>query len=213
MRKLFTFCPLLGAFVLLCFCNSCATQENKKAACLTAVENLPRGSVYGITYHCKDMVKCVNTLQQAGKSSALLALKEYVRKHAMPMEPLQDKKLMYVCRLLFINPKGWQQLGIGATVPETDDSIAKQFPLFPVAISDGTPFMLIDGHHIEGIGSESGARDVSQCEGFSIINAGLPTQGYKKAAQDLIQSELFQKLYKDPMAKDLMTQEILNQAE
>lgn len=189
---------------------SCAGPKTQTSNCLVVLERLPGNSIYAFTYRCKDMVSCVNTLRQAGKVRALQALHQQILNNSQNYDPLQDKKLIYVCQILFVNLEGWSPLG---GEPKTDERIAKSFPLFPIAMSDGVPFLLIDGRVINGVPSVSGAGQVRKCEGLQIIDHDLPTTGFKKAAQDLIQSELFQKLYKDPREKDRMAQEILNQAD
>jgi hypothetical protein len=142
---------------------------------------------------------------------AIQALERYNQLHPEGVGPL-DRKLIYLSRLLFVAPDGWPHLNLGRPVPETDNTIANQFPLFPVAISDGVPFVLVNGSQMAGVPSTTGAYDVQKCKDFQLIDHDYPTKGFEKAAQDLIQSELFQKLYKDPKDKEQMAQEILNQA-
>jgi hypothetical protein len=171
---------------------------------------LPGNSVYAFTYRCKDMVPCVNTLRRAGKIGALQAMQQYVQIHKQSGNPLQEQMLIYVCQILFINPEGWAQLGGD---PETDESIAKSFPIFPIAMSDGVPFLLIEGHVIDGVPATSATEQLRKCEDLQVIGRDLPTKDFKKAAQDLIHTELFQNLYKNPHDRDRMAQEILNQAD
>jgi hypothetical protein len=204
---------LLFVGIVICLSSSCATQPAQKEKCLKALEDLPNGSYWAMSYRCKDMVKCVNTLRHAGKPQALAALTEYTQKHRFTIEPQTDRKLQWVCRLLFINPEGWPQLGIGATEAETNDSIARQYPFFPIAISDRVPFILSNGYPINGLSDQHGYSDVALCRSFSMVAADLPTVGYARAAKKLVQSELFQRLYKDPIEKEIMLEEILNQAE
>lgn len=157
------------------------------------------------------MINCVNTLRHAGKSAAIQGLERYNQLHPEDVGPL-DRKLIHVCRLLFVAPDGWPHLNLGRPVPETDSKIANRFPLFPIAISDGVPFMLVNGNQMYGLPSTTCAYDVQKCRDFQLIDHYYPTTGFEKAAQDLIQSELFQNLYKDPKDKEQMAQEILNQA-
>lgn len=160
------------------------------------------------------MVKCVNTLRHAGKREALAGLTEFTQKHQDA--PQMDDKLHWVCRLLFVNPKGWKQLGgIGSHDPNGfDEDVARRFPLFPIAMSDGVPFIISDGGYIfAGVPGPDffGWHDVALCHDFTMITADLPTRNFQKAANKLVQSELFQKLYPESNKQANMTYEILNQ--
>jgi hypothetical protein len=134
------------------------------------------------------MVSCLNTLRHAGKPVAIQALERYNELHPEVIEPHRNEKLIFVCRLLFTAPKGWPRLGLGRPVPEVDNAIANRYPLFPIATSDGVPFMLANGHQLYGLPSTTGAYDVRKCRDFQLINHDYPTKGFEKAAQDLIQS-------------------------
>src|SRR5262245_4229523 len=58
--------------------------------------------VAGRRYRCEEMVRVVNYLRKMGKEKSLSALRQYLgrtRNHG---------EVLLVCRLLFVNPKGWQ---------------------------------------------------------------------------------------------------------
>ena len=211
MKQIFYF--LIDRKIICCYllfaCVSCTTPKTQNSNCLRAIERLPGNSIYAPTYRCKDMVQCINTLQEAGKCIALQALQQQELNNSVNGDPLQDQKLIYLCHLLFVNSNGWAQLG---GEPKTDKRVAKSFPSFPIAISDGVPFLLIDGRIIDGLPSVSGAGEVRKCSGLQTIDHGLPVRGFKNAARDLIQSESFQRLYLDPRDTSRMAEEIWNQA-
>jgi len=207
--RIFTSCSLLLSVLIVCC--SCVTKTGRFEKCVSAIGKLPDRIYSGSFYRCRDMINCVNTLRHAGKSAAIQALERYDQLHPEDVGPL-DRKLIYVCRLLFVGTNAWPHLNLGRPVPETDYIIDNRFPLFPIALSDGVPFMLVNGSQMYGMPSTTGAYDVRKCRDFQLIDHDYPTKGFERAAQDLIQSELFQKLYKDPLDKEQMTQEILNQA-
>lgn len=208
--RAFTYNSLLLSVVLTCC--SCITETGRLTKCISAIDNLPGRAHSGNYYRCSAMVSCLNTLRHAGKPMAIQALERYNELHPEVVEPHQNKKLIFVCRLLFTAPNGWPHLNLGRPVPETDNAIANRYPLFPIAISDGVPFMLVNGSQMYGMPSTTGAYDVQKCRDFQLIDHDYPSKGFEKAAQDLIQSELFQNLYKDPNDKEQMAKEILNQA-
>lgn len=203
-------CSYLAFSCLLILLVSCAGPKARNASCLLAIERLPGKSIYALTYRCKDMVRCVNTLRHAGKTAAFQALQEYTLSDQAFRDPLQEEKLIYVCNILFVNPEGWSRLG---GEPETDETIAKSFPLFPVAMSDGVPFILIEGYVIGGFTGISGTGQVRKCFGLQTIDHDLSTTGFKKAAEDLVESGSFQRLYKNPRDRERMAEEILHQAD
>lgn len=207
--RIFCSSLLLSLFVLGC---SCVTKTGQIEKCVSAIDGIPERTYSGAYYRCSDVVNCVNTLRHAGKPVAIQALERYNEMHPDVVEPHQNEKLIFVCRLLFTAPNGWPTLNLGRPVPETDNRIADRFPLFPIAISDGVPFMLVNGNQMYGLPSTTGAYDVRKCRDFQLIDHDYPTKGFEKAAQDLIQSGLFQNLYKDPKDREQMAQEILSQA-
>jgi len=77
-------------------------------------------------------------------------------------------------------------------------NVLEQFPLFPIAISEGVPFFVFRGFNLDGRLAESGGEDLQLCEGFEMIPADLPEFNYQKAGLKLIRSEPFLKLYKVP---------------
>jgi hypothetical protein len=193
-------------------CISCGGQRAVVPKNLAALDALPGESIYGYTYRCKTFLKCINTLRASGKTSAVIALREYIQGSSANASPIQIRKLMYVCRLVFENPTGWPQLGLETSEPAVNRDIAKLFPTFPMAISDGVPFMLIDGYSFGGISFESGVTDVYQCQHLPIFKWKIPVSGCRPAAQKLVASENFQKLYKNINDRIKMTQEVLDQA-
>jgi len=144
------------------------------------------------------MVQCVNGLRQLGKEKALATLREHIRLNGISGDPGEEQKLLLVCRLLFVNPDGWKYPRIGHPSPDVDWNVADKFPFFPIALSDGVPFLLLNGSMSGGWTSDTGSACVNLCGHFSIITNDLPQTGYKKAAQDLINSEAFRRLYINP---------------
>jgi hypothetical protein len=67
-----------------------------------------------------------------------------------------------------------------------------------MVLSNGVPFLLIRGYSAGGFTGDTPEKCIELCEGFPLISADLSETGHEKAAQDLIKSEMFQKLYRTP---------------
>jgi hypothetical protein len=175
---------------------------------------LPANCIWGYAYRCKDMVVCVNALKRIGKNRTLSAMKEYAAQVGDGRDPMDGEKLLLVCRILFINEKGWQTPALGQPVPANDWKYAEQYPLFPIAISEGVPFLLINGYRSGGMSRDmTPDACIQDCEKLSIRSQLIPEGNYKKAAEELINSKYFQQLYVDPKWKEIMTAEIRAQAQ
>jgi hypothetical protein len=144
--------------------------------------------IYGDTYQCGEIVQTVNQLRKLGKEKCLTALRKYV------VSAENNETVLIVCRLMFVNPKGWEPPHLGSSNPKINAKVAKQFPLFPIAISNGVPFLLIRGYDIGGV-PEQATKCLKLCEGLSLIEKDYPLTGYEKAARDLVQMDAFRLLY------------------
>lgn len=186
---------------------SCAGQATNAASLL---KNAP--SIRGVEYRCDSMVRTVNSLRQLGKDQALDVIRHHLLENDKYAAPDQWTKILIVCRLLFVNTNGWQPPRLGQPVPNVDWKVARQFPLFPIALSDGVPFLLVRDYNAGGFTSDTADKCVKLCEGFPLISTDLPEQGLKDAAQNLVKSELFQGLYSTPESKEDANIMILEQA-
>ena len=175
---------LVGLLCSLLFvaCQQGAEGERGNAI----VTNAP--SIHGETYECGKMIKAVNDLRVLGKEKSLAVLRQYL------LSDGETAKVLVICRLLFVNPKGWDAPSLGQAVPAIDKSVAKRFPLFPMALEDRVPFLLIQGYRAGGKG-ESAMKCLQFCETLSLITEDYPLSGYEKAGRALIQSESFRGLY------------------
>jgi hypothetical protein len=145
------------------------------------------------TYRCEEWVQSINRLRQLGKARALEVLRADLEKHK------EDIKIMCICRLLFENTNGWQPIaGANLYREEVNTNALVQFPLFPLALSDGVPFFIYRGYNFDGRLGESGAGDLEICKNFELIPADLPEGNYEKAANKLLRSQIFLNLYKEP---------------
>jgi hypothetical protein len=144
----------------------------------------------GDTYECGQMIRVVNHLRRLGKDKSLATLREYLEKNDG-----EHPKVHVFCRLLFANPKGWRPPGLGGPDPEVNAEVAKQFPLFPMAISNGVPFLVIRGYNLGGV-QESAWKSLKLCESLSLIEKDYPLAGYEQAAWDLLQTNSLRDLYK-----------------
>jgi hypothetical protein len=92
--------------------------------------------------------------------------------------------------------------------------VAEKYPLFPLALMDGVPFLLVQDYQLSGA-SEPGASALKLCDKCEIITNALPQlqeSGYRQAASRLVRSDLFRRLYKDTNDLAAMTDMVMQQA-
>jgi hypothetical protein len=95
-------------------------------------------------------------------------------------------------------------------VPAINDGAIKKFPLFPVGLSNGVPFLLVKGYRLQGRG-ESAVACLKLCGGFELVKEDYPLADYEKAARALTQTDAFRQLYKEADRQG-MADMILDQA-
>jgi hypothetical protein len=150
------------------------------------------------------MVQAVNNLRRIGKARSLAALRDYLD-HGVGSE-----KVVVICRLLFVNPTGWKPPAFGRLIPTINEEAKKSFPLFPIALSNDVPLLVIEGYQIEGVG-EIAIDCLKLCEGLALVKKDYPLKGHAEAAAGLVKTEMFRKLYKETDLPD-MVKMIQNQA-
>ena len=183
-------------------CSASAQQIEIEGEDISIFKTAP--SISGHNWLCADMVDVVNYLRKLGKDKSLAVLRQYLTNGG------DGDKILVICRLLFVNPKGWNPPILGEPVPAIDQASAKQFPLFPIGLSDGLPFLLIRGYRLEGK-AESGIECLKLCQSLSLVKQDYPSTGYEKAARALVQSDSFRQLY-DEADREEMADMILQQA-
>ncbi len=161
------------------------------------------------THKSHEMVAYANYLRKLGKTEYLALLRHRLNPKNEEFFTF-DATAHYLCRLLFVNPEGWEAPRLGQPIPECEEETRKKFELFPIGFSNGVPFVLIYGHRLRGFG-EPAINAVDMCERFEMIDFDYPTVGHEEAADLLVNSEAFQHLYQ---ADDLeeITAFILKQA-
>lgn len=191
------FCSLVcfGSFQL-CYQHA---AENRDIAMLKKAP-----SITGRTYQCGEMVQVVNHLRQLGRDKSLAALRGYIT------GSVENEKVLVICRLLFVNPKGWEPPGLGMPIPAVNEAVVKKFPLFPLGLSSGVPFLLTKGYELDGR-AESAIACLKLCEGFALVKEDYPLADYEKAARALTQMDSFRQLYQEADRQG-MAEMILNQA-
>lgn len=196
--------------LVICFC-SVGRLASAQEADASFIKEYP-----GINgpYHSTNMVRVVNRLRHLGKDKALKTLRKYCTENVGG----DTTKVVLICRLLFVNPKGWEVPILGHWSPEVTTNGIKQFPLFPLALSDGVPFFLLHGYEGSGM-SDPPLGCLDQCKDFAMITEDLSNKNLEAAAKHLIQSARFQELYDGsdaPKGRALlihaMAEEMLRQA-
>lgn len=158
----------------------------------------------GADYRCDKWVETLNPLRQLGKEKCLAVLRAYFAEHH------DHERILIVCRLLFVNPKGWDPPPLGGLDPPVEKEAKMKFPLFPIAVSEGVPIFIVWGYKSGGkIGG--GPECLKLCEQLDLIKDAYSTTGYEKAARSLTQSQDFLQLYSES-DRPRMVNMILDQA-
>ena len=201
MKKLITFltyCTLLFTF---------AWHANGGETYTNILNETPDAN--GFFYSCSQMVSVVNELRHMGKDKVMSVLTNVVEQ---ANQNEGEGELFMLCRLLFVNTNGWKMPGLGAPYPPVNfDVVTNEFPIFPLALSDGVPFFLLNGYQGGGR-PEAPDECVAACRDLPLISSDLPTNGFALAAQKLIASDSFHRLYKPSYAAQLIPSMIQRQA-
>lgn len=202
------FAKLLAFFWVLSI--GCSAQKRPEAEISALLLGI---NPHAGEFRSQDVVIVVNHLRTSGKSNALAFLKRHLDDTKLNRTQMLEanNRVLFVCRLLFVNPQGWSEPAIGQPDPLTRVGAAAHFPLFPMAVVEQVPFLLTEGYGVLG-SPESAIFCLKRCEGFSLIRTNLKTTGIPEAAHKLIESPEFKNLYADEASQMRMRERILEQA-
>jgi hypothetical protein len=201
-------CGTALAIIVLAACSSGTSQEPATPVVaenqVQIVENAP--DISGYNYRCIAMVRAVNQLRALGKYKSISILRA-----AADSRYEMQGKVALICRLLFVNPKGWTPPAMGD--PSVNANAIGHWPIFPLANVGGVPFLLVNGYSGDGV-FIGGWQSLEVCKNLEIIDHDLPLTGYKEQARNLINDPRFTLLYKNGSYPDLriMTEEVEAQA-
>lgn len=129
---------------------------------VSAVHRSPTGQG-GFNFDPVALIRAVNALQPLGKEKALKALRAY-RTLAAGMTPVETKKyavdetrILPIVQLLFENPGG-KMPDFALGIPDVESPGPELWPLYPMALVQDVPFMLVSGYMFFGSPSDVGAR-------------------------------------------------------
>jgi hypothetical protein len=193
---------------LSCFCSTQLTAGEGPDRPAASIFDSIR-PIHGHEYKCADIVRVVNSLRALGKERALTALRDFLDQSRF--DSGRAKSIVLICRCLFDNPRGWSPPVLGLPQPTVSDFAKTKLPCFPLAFSDGVPFLVIEGYILGGRG-EDPAECIKKCEFLALRKSDLPTKGFDAAARSLIASEEFSKLYEDDATRKSMSEMILKQS-
>lgn len=190
-------------FALLNMILSIAEEQNSME--LDVFNRLP--ILDGELYRCDDMAIVVNYLRERGKDEAVQLIREYNNK----THGLYNNELILVCRCLFVKPNGWEPVRFGKVVPPVNESVLKYFSHFPIAFSNGIPFLIIRGYRLHGRG-EGLFQYLETCEKLPIRETEIPRANYQEAALKLIGTKNFHELFMNSEEEKDLADLILKQA-
>jgi len=183
---------LLFALLLVGLCATGSISCKKLETDSVSMDKAP--NIAGEYYKCDDMVRVVNILRHFGKEKSIDIMKNYISNFKSPND-VQAEKVLFICRLLFVNPNGWAPPRLGMTSPRVNFDIAKKYSTFPIILSDGVPFLVLKGYESDGFSSDTPEKCLNLCEKLSLIPNDFPQRQYKEAAQKLIDDEMFKQLF------------------
>ena len=112
-------------------------------------------------YQVDSFIREAVDLQALGQTAALEKLQ------AMARGETADQ-VFILCRMLFTNRPGSDFRGPGLGQADFPDATFKSdWPLEPIALVDGVPFLLVQGYTVNGV-SESGAEYLDYCEAHCV---------------------------------------------
>jgi hypothetical protein len=205
----------LSCGLVLCPDFSMAQPAENSIVTITNVVDLLKIAppVEGEAFCCDSIVRVVNGLRRLGKEGALNAMRLYLAEPNNNADPERSDKVLIICRLLFVNPEGWKHPGLGHPFPEFNQDAIDKNPLFPLILSDGIPFLLVNSYGGSGYTDDTGDKCLQICEGFTLITKEIPEMGYTHAAYVLIESDDFKASYADTNVLKYVNPMILAQAQ
>jgi len=201
----------LAFMVILPSCTpSSTTTPQAQHETISAVPLWTKSDTRGLftaKYRCDRFMCAVNNFRSAGKDGALMALKDYVGDDRWPGYP----DAFILCRALFEGK--WYPPVLGEPLPHAQEN-SKAFPLFPLAIVDDVPFLLITGYRLGGQGDRA-SRMLNGCQNRALVDHDFHYDKGKalSAAKRLVDMPEFRVLYEQEEDYRKMKQFVLQQAE
>jgi hypothetical protein len=95
----------------------------------------------GRQYNVEPYIRAAAALQSLGRPTALKTL------HEMAGDPRADARVILLCRMLFVPPRGveFRRPALGSALFLRDTSYS-DWPLEPIEIVDGVPFLVVTGY-------------------------------------------------------------------
>jgi hypothetical protein len=201
-------CLMLGTAFFGCQGNPVKQPEAQTAIASTLEQQEAERLIEQIDtrmqmYRCRTMIAAVNCLRRLGKDGALKTLDEYNRKtNTHDQDFLSQMNVICICRVLFVPPEGgwdepWSAFNQkrGITLVRQDMGIEpqdrKRFPLYPMVLSNGIPFVLNMGYYANVQGPpvtfpDEAKETLDRCRDLKLIPSDLSTVDYDQAVVDLL---------------------------
>jgi len=124
-----------------------------------AIHRSPSGQG-GLGFDPTALIRAVNALHSMGRERALLALREYcILAKRMTYEEarkysVDEYRILPIVQVLFESPRGWMPpFVLGG--PDVDSPGTDLWPLFPLAVVQDVPFMVVSGYFLAGVPQEA----------------------------------------------------------
>src|SRR5688572_14972480 len=147
----------------------------------------------GLRFDPRSLIRAVNHLHAQGKERALLALRAYdklsrdLSRGDKSKHQVDEYRILPIVQILFERPKPF---GLGEA--DVDAPAKLHWPLFPLALVEDVPFMVVSGYSLEGRGENPADR---LRDGLTMRAEPLaPRRTALEAADELIQSPAWKAL-------------------
>jgi hypothetical protein len=111
-------------------CFQTSYSDTRDHAADHDIDIIEKAPDIGLAYRAINEVRAVNALRALGKERAIKTMRDAVYLHYD-----NDSKVDLLCRLLFINPKGWTPPKMGVPGRHVRKEHISDWPLFPLALT------------------------------------------------------------------------------
>lgn len=180
------------------FTDSLGDNRSKITPAIDLIRSLPGFS--GLRFNPRVLIAAVNHLQSAGTEESLKTLRDYWTIARQAPEYSNPENILLVARILFVyadEQKGKPRLLLGQPdLEEPEDPTL--FPVFPLCIHQGIPFLIIGGYRIGGE-AQPPIEYVEWCSRHCELRSDplIPTDNPLASVDDFLESERWRALNPD----------------
>jgi len=193
------------------FCELRPRMDPALLAAVTAIHQAPTAQD-GLRFDPRSLIRAVNVLHALGKERALQALRAYdqlcgeLSRGDRNKYHLDEYRILPIVQILFSHPTPFR---LGEA--DVSNPGKPHWPLFPLALVDDVPFLVVSGYSLAGLGERPSHRltdDLGPMRGEPLA----PRRIALEASDELIQSAAWKALKLEPCTVGRKTWQIRTQA-